>query len=128
MTQERLSLGREGEQLAGEYLKRLGYRIVEKNFKTRLGEIDLIAKDSKTLVFVEVKTRSSNSHGFPLEAVTKKKQRQLARVAMEYLGKNKAIDSPARFDVVAVLLAPAGPIIEVVKNAFDLPRENRHGF
>jgi len=120
MTQERLTLGRQGERLAAEYLQRAGYRILEKNYRTRLGEIDLIAQDGRTLVFVEVKTRGTKTFGAPQEAVTKKKQQQLIRVAQEYLGREKLANRPARFDVVAVLFDKAEVVIELIKNAFEL--------
>lgn len=121
MTQKRLSLGRKGERLAGEYLRRQGYRIIAENFRTRLGEIDLIAKDRDTLAFVEVKTRSDKTHGSPLEAVTTNKQRQISKVALQYLCQEKLSDSPARFDVVSISFATKGPPqIELVKDAFEL--------
>ncbi|OIP48884.1 MAG: YraN family protein [Deltaproteobacteria bacterium CG23_combo_of_CG06-09_8_20_14_all_60_8] len=120
MTQERLSLGRLGERLAREYLQERGYRVVAENFRTRLGEIDLIARHGKTLVFVEVKTRRSHTHGHPFEAVTPRKQAQLSRVALEYMSREGGVDQLARFDVVGITVRPAETRIELVTNAFAL--------
>ena len=115
-----LPLGRRGEELAVGYLNRLGYRILEQNFRTRRGEIDIIAEDGDTLVFIEVKTRKGASHGSPFESVTLAKQQRIARVAEEYLQQHALHERPARFDVIAVLAAGAAPQIELIKNAFDL--------
>ena len=120
MTQERLSLGKRGEELAIGHLKALKYRILERNFKCRLGEIDIIARDKSTLVFIEVKTRATKDFGGPAAAVHERKQRQLSKVALVYLTQKKLFDVPARFDVVAVELTPPSPNIEVIRNAFDL--------
>jgi len=120
MTQERLTLGRQGELLAREYLQKQGYQVVAENFRTKLGEIDLVARHGRTLVFVEVKTRSSPTHGHPFEAVTPRKQAQLSRVAQEYLSREGGCDQLARFDVIGVTITPAGTRIELVTNAFEL--------
>jgi putative endonuclease len=120
MTQERISLGQKGEELAISRLKKLNYKILEKNFKCPLGEIDIIARDSNILVFVEVKTRASKDFGGPAAAVDARKQRQLSRVALTYLNQKKLFNVPARFDVVAVELIPPSPRIEVIRNAFEL--------
>jgi len=120
MTRERLSLGKMGEELAIARLKDLKYKILEKNFKCRLGEIDIIARDKSTLVFVEVKTRATKDFGGPAAAVDWRKQRQLSRVALIYLNQKKLSSVPARFDVVAVELIPPVPRIEVIPNAFEL--------
>ena len=120
MTQERLSLGKKGEDLAIGHLKALKYKILERNFKCPLGEIDIIARDKSTLVFVEVKTRATRDFGGPAAAVDWRKQRQLSKVALTYLNKKKLSNVPARFDVVAVELIPPFPRIEVIRNAFEL--------
>ena len=120
MTQERLSLGKKGEDLAVGQLKALKYKILERNFKCPLGEIDIIARDKSTLVFVEVKTRATRDFGGPAAAVDWRKQRQLSKVALTYLNKKKLSNVPARFDVVAVELIPPFPRIEVIRNAFEL--------
>lgn len=119
MTFQRQHLGQKGEKIAHLFLKKQGYKIITVNFRTKSGEIDLIARDGETLVFVEVKTRSSDQFGSPLDALTFHKCRQISKVALEYLVKNGGIDQPARFDVVAV--RPGAAIeAELVKNAFDL--------
>ena len=120
MTQERLSLGKMGEDIAVAQLRALKYRIIERNFKCVLGEIDIIAREKDTLVFVEVKTRRTRDFEGPAAAVNQRKQRQLSRVALTYLNLKKLAGVPARFDVVAVELIPPAPRIEVIRNAFDL--------
>jgi putative endonuclease len=120
MTQERITLGRRGEMLARDYLIQRGYLLLAENFRTRLGEIDLILRQGRTLVFVEVKTRRSIVHGHPFEAVTPRKQAQLSRVALEYMGREGWHDRPARFDVVGILITPEGERIELVQNAFEM--------
>lgn len=118
MTERRLSLGKQGEELACRHLEGLGYRILARNFRSRSGEIDIVAEDRGTLVFVEVKTRSGVGFGSPLEAVTAHKQQQLGRLAMEYLAENRCHGRAARFDVVGVLLGGARPVLELVRDAF----------
>ena len=120
MTQERLSLGKRGEELAITQLKALKYKILECNYKCPLGEIDIIARDKSTLVFVEVKTRATRDFGGPAAAVNERKQRQLSKVALAYLNQKQLFNIPARFDVVAVELIPPSPRIEVIRNAFEL--------
>jgi len=120
MTRERLSLGKKGEDLAIAQLRALKYKILERNFKCALGEIDIIAREKDTLVFVEVKTRRTRDFGGPAAAVNERKQRQLSRVALTYLNMKKLPQMPARFDVVAVELIPPAPRIEVLRDAFEL--------
>jgi len=116
-----LALGHYGEELAERYLRRQGYKILERNFRTRLGEIDIIAKDGRTICFIEVKARRSNFSGTPFEAVSRSKQIKLAKVALNYLKFKKIDDCPLRFDVVAVMRSRnTGDTIEILKNAFDL--------
>lgn len=124
MTKARGEKGRRGEELAAEFLISQGYQVVTRNFRAPCGEIDIIAKDKGTLVFVEVKARSSLGYGLPAEAVTYRKQRQIAKAALVFLGQAGAMNRPARFDVVSVVLASGGPPrIELIKNAFDLTVE-----
>jgi putative endonuclease len=113
-------LGKKGEEVALRFLKKKGYRIIETNYVCKLGEMDLIAKEKDTLVFVEVKTRTSMHFGPPQLAVTNFKQRQLSKVALNFLKEKKLGDVKARFDVVAILLGQKGEEIELIKNAFDL--------
>ena len=104
------------ENLVAEYLKTQGYEILEKNYRCRIGEIDLIAKEGETLVFVEVKYRRNDKMGDPKEAVDRKKQEKISMTASYYLMRECGrMDIPCRFDVAAVL----GEQIEVVKNAFE---------
>jgi putative endonuclease len=115
------TLGERGEAAAARFLKRLGYTIIARGSHIRRGEIDLIAVDGRTLVFVEVKTRISHDAGHPAEAVDREKQRRLTRLAIDYLKRHGLLDSRARFDVVAITW-PSGrrrPIIDHFKNAFE---------
>ncbi len=100
--QRKRSLGHRGETLAARFLKKKGYRILARSDRQRLGEIDLIALDVRTLVFVEVKTRRSHEKGHPADAVDQAKQRRLTRLALMYLKKNGLLEHPVRFDVVAI--------------------------
>ncbi|MBW1901684.1 MAG: YraN family protein [Deltaproteobacteria bacterium] len=120
MTKERLELGQFGEELAYKKIKSLGYKKIIRNYKCPLGEVDLIANDGDTLVFVETKTRKGKSVGYAKEAVTARKRRQLSKVALFYMKSNNCCETKARFDVIAVSLKGGTPLIEVIKNAFDL--------
>ena len=95
-------LGRAGEIKAAEYLKKKGFKIIKTNYKTPLGEIDIIATDNEYTVFIEVKTRAGNEYGTPSEAVDRKKQEKYFKVAQYYLQREKKIDTPCRFDVVEI--------------------------
>jgi len=98
-----LPLGRAGEDIACAYLRRKKYEILARGYRLFRGEIDIVAKDGETLVFVEVKARADESHGRPEESVTPGKQRQIRRIALGYLAENAAGDVPCRFDVIAIL-------------------------
>jgi putative endonuclease len=113
-------LGKKGEVLAAQYLKRQGYDIKEQNWRSSLGEIDLIARDKETIVFVEVKTRKSAHYGSGEMAVDKHKQEQIAKVALSYLLKRGLKDVDCRFDVVSVMLSENKNKIELIKDAFPL--------
>ena len=102
MTDQRRVLGQAGEQMAGEFLEQKGYQIIRRNVRTRRGEIDLIAMDDSTLVFVEVRTRTSHSFGTALESVTWRKRQKLRELATEYLQSVEGFVPSFRFDVVAV--------------------------
>jgi len=117
---DRCHTGARGESLAVKALKEKGYRILEKNYRCKLGEIDIIAKDDGVLAFVEVKARRTDRFGDPKLAVTPRKQRKISMVALEYLKKTGQIGERARFDVVAIRLWPGRPNIEIIKNAFEL--------
>ena len=120
MTRERLELGRLGEDLALQKIRKLGYRCLVRNYRCSLGEVDLIARDGDTLVFIEIKTRRGRSLEFAKEAVSRKKRRQLSKVALSYIRDHDCADVKSRFDVVAISLQGNRREIEVVKNAFDL--------
>ena len=120
MPNNRQKLGQTGESLAAWYLKKNGYNIIEQNYRTPLGEIDIIAREKKIIVFVEVKSRRSNRFGNPKWAVTPQKQRKISRVALQYLKSTRQMNISARFDVVAVSSNRDEPRIEIVKNAFEL--------
>jgi putative endonuclease len=117
-----LPLGRAGEILAAQYLARRGFRILERGYRTRAGEIDLIAEESGVLVFVEVKSRTTLACGRPSEAVGPHKQRRLMRAASQYLLHHRACDRPCRFDVVEVLCDPSGGGSRVhhIRDAFQV--------
>ena len=112
--------GRESESIAVKYLKKQGYKILEQNYRTKLGEIDVIAKDKNTLVFVEIKARRSDRYGNPKWAITPKKKRQMSKVALYYLKVTRQMDVKARFDVVTVRSMENKPQMDIIKNAFEL--------
>ncbi len=112
-------LGRSGEEIALRFLKKKGYRIIGQSFRMFRGEIDIIAFDRKTLVFVEVKTRKSREYGSPEESVTSAKQEQLRKIASGFLVKSHLQDVECRFDVISVLFNPDGSSrIQHFRNAF----------
>ncbi len=118
---DNLTVGARGEELAVAYLRNCRYAILERNFRCKGGEVDIVARDGKMLVFVEVKTRRSDAYGVPQLAVTPFKQRQISKAALTWLAKQRLTESPARFDVIAIVLHdPADPSIEHIRNAFDL--------
>lgn len=116
-------LGVRGERVAAAYLRKQGFRILTRGVYIRRGEIDLIAVDGRTIVFVEVKTRASLSAGMPFEAVDRAKQERLVRLAMVFLRRHDLLEHAARFDVVSVTWPPGQrePTIEHIRNAFESP-------
>jgi putative endonuclease len=120
VSKERVSLGNKGEELAADFLKNSGYKILYRNYKTKLGEIDIIAKDKEAICFVEVKTRSSDRFGCGSEAVFKVKQRQIAKAALSFLKQKKFLDKKARFDVVSLDCSSLEPKFDLIKDAFEL--------
>ena len=114
-------LGARGETIAARYLRRLGYKIVSRGDRHRLGEIDIVAVDGETLVFVEVKTRSSHHFGHPVEAVDDDKRRRLTRLALGFLMRYDLMENAARFDIIAVTWPEDSkkPTIQHYKNAFE---------
>jgi putative endonuclease len=114
----RHSFGRRSERLAERHLKSRGYRIVARNFRAAGAEIDLVALDGDTLVFVEVKARRSTAAGTPAEAVDERKQRRLRRAASVFAARRRADGRPMRFDVVAIRGEGRGRTLEHLRNAF----------
>ena len=120
MTTKYQQFGEKSESVAVNCLKKQGYKIIELNYRNKLGEIDIIAKQGETLVFIEVKARKSSRFGRPELAVTPKKQRKISMVALYYLKSTKQSSAKARFDVVAINSTDDGPSIKIIKNAFEL--------
>lgn len=114
MGRERLDFGERGEDRASRALRARGYRIVERNFRCKAGELDMVARDAGTLVFVEVRTRFDDRWGGALNAVGFHKQRQIVRVARVYLALKRPVFDTCRFDVVAI----TGDDLVVIKDAF----------
>ena len=109
--------GQLGEEIACKYLKRLKYEIIERNFKTNVGEIDIICADDGWLVFVEVKLRYDDEHGRAAQAVNFKKQQKISQVASQFITKYKKYYAPVRFDVIEVYLGDK--TVNHIINAFD---------
>jgi len=120
MQNSQLEFGSKGESLAVRHLKKQGYKILKQNYRTKIGEIDIIAKDKETIVFVEVKSRRSDHFGNPKWAITPRKQRKISMVALWYLKATRQNHQKARFDVVAIWVKKDKTNIEIVKNAFEL--------
>lgn len=123
MTEKRLKFGKEGEAAAVKFLKKRGYRILEKNFRSQVGEIDIIAEHDKVVVFVEVKTRTNEEYGHPVTALTPTKQKKIARTAQSFLARHKIDNRETRFDVVAITGLPDNPKqwnVELFEDAFRM--------
>ena len=114
-------LGDRGERAAVKYLKKQGFRIIAKQYRSSYGEVDIIAEDRKTTVFVEVKTRTSTNDGRPFEAVDLRKQEKITRIALAWLKQHDRLEQPARFDVVSILWPDESgePEIQHFRNAFE---------
>jgi putative endonuclease len=120
MTQARQRLGKIGEDLACRELEQRGYAILDRRYRHQGAEIDIVARDAGTLVFVEVKARDGPEFGGGAEAVAPRKRRRIVRAAMDYLVRRIGHECACRFDVVSVDLAPGGaPRIELIRGAFD---------
>lgn len=122
MSKDRISLGNKGEKLAEDLLKDNGYKILYRNYRTKLGEIDIIARDKEIVCFIEVKTRSSDRFGLGSEAVFRTKQRQIAKAALSFLKDKRLLDKKARFDVVSLDCSAPKPKLDLIKDAFELDR------
>lgn len=117
MSTKRRRLGEQGERLARQHLSQLGYTVLESNFRNKLGEVDLIARDGEWLVVVEVRTRTDESRGHPFESVTTAKQKRLRRLAQSYLSRS-GWEGPVRFDVIGVIPSTGEWQLEHLKEAF----------
>jgi len=115
---KRQTLGQLGETLACDELRRRGYAILERRYRTRYGEIDIVARHGDVLVFVEVKARAGAAFGSGAEAVTVHKQRRVAQMAADFLVRRRLHDRPCRFDVVSVAVGEGAPRVEVIAGAF----------
>lgn len=119
MTLARQTFGKSSEDAAAAELERRGYEILARRYRTRHGEIDIVAREEETTVFVEVKARATTEFGTAAEAVTRRKQQKLIAMAREYLACNRLTDVPCRFDVVAIDGIGAGCRMIVYVNAFE---------
>ncbi len=119
MIDTRKKLGNRGEKIAAKFLRKQDYQIIEKNYHSRLGEIDIVAKEDESIVFVEVKTRCSTDFGLPEEALSYDKRRRLSKLALGYLAHRRIKDTNCRFDVVSILMDTRKvKYIKLIKNAF----------
>ena len=119
MENQKQILGKEGERIAENYLKKKGYRVVERNYRCPVGELDLIVLDRRVIVFVEVKTRSDDRFGVPLESVHRRKQQKMMKAALFFLSQHRLDHREARFDVIGISLRDREPVVEHIQNAFD---------
>ena len=119
MSRHRADLGKSGEDLACRELERRGYAILARRYRRRRGELDIVARDGATLVFVEVKTRDCDAFGRGGEAVTPLKQRRMTEIAIDYMMRHRLSGMPCRFDVVSIRVDAGRPSVEIVQNAFD---------
>ena len=119
MSTGNISLGKKGEDEAARFLASLGYRLLERNYRCRFGEVDLIAKDGQSIVFVEVKTRANENYGTPKHSVDDRKQRRISLASQDYMVKKGLTESAARFDVVSITEDKNGFSVEHVIDAFE---------
>ena len=120
MTQQRINIGKQGEILAQTYLRKQDYILLQKNFRCKLGEIDIIAKDKEVVVFIEVRTKTSTTYGPAYNSVTYSKQKQVKRVALFYISKYNLVNTQFRFDVIGITLnlQTGQHQIDHIQNAF----------
>ncbi|CAD7780788.1 MAG: hypothetical protein KIIPBIDF_01390 [Candidatus Methanoperedenaceae archaeon GB50] len=116
LSEKKHNIGEKGEVLAKRFLQKQGYKIITTNYGNKLGEIDIIALEKDTIVFIEVKTRSNNYFGLAKEAIDKHKKQKIAKVALYYLRRHCKEDVKARFDVIAI----DNDKIELIRNAYSL--------
>ena len=122
MSRARQVLGKIGEDLACAELQQRGYAILARRYRRRGGELDIIARDGRTIVFIEVKTREGCEFGAGGESVNGRKRRRMTDVALDYLARHRLTESPCRFDVVSIDVGEGTPRIELYQNAFDVGR------
>jgi putative endonuclease len=120
MQNRQQQFGEKGESIAVKQLKKEGYKILERNYRTKLGEIDIIAEEGGVIAFVEVKARKSEKYGTSRHAVTQVKQKKISMVALAYLKETNQFGKKARFDVVAINPDNGNSTVNLIKNAFDL--------
>ena len=121
MSRHNLDFGKTSESEAAEFLKNQGYKIVELNYRSIFGEIDIVATNARALCFIEVKSRSSSAFGLPKEAVNRRKQYKLSQSALAYLKERRLLNHSCRFDVLALRRDKQGqPGFELLKDAFEL--------
>lgn len=120
MPETKLEFGKQAEKTAAEFLKAKGYKILQCNYRTKFGEVDIIAEDKGTICFVEVKARHSDVFGEPSEAISRHKQRQISKSAICYLKENNAFGRSARFDILTLLYTKNSPEIDLIRDAFEL--------
>lgn len=116
MTTVRQQVGRKGEEAASEYLKKQGYSIIETNYRSKLGEIDIIARDGNMVVIVEVRTKTGLAFGRPEESINHEKARKLHRLALQYIQSNYHREMPSRIDLIAVMLEKSSGLVKDVKH------------
>ena len=116
---DRRALGREGEALAEAFLVGQGFEVLDRNHATRRGEVDLICREGDVICFVEVRSRSDERHGSPLETVGPAKARRVVAAATDWAWRHGKLEAALRFDVVSVLRGDGGPRLELVRDAFD---------
>ena len=127
MTITRITTGRKGEGLALAFLKKQGYKIIEKNYRTKFGEVDVIAKDKSCICFIEVRSMNTEKFGGPEYTVDKKKQNHIAKMALLYIKRYGLENKQGRFDVVCIKdINTNSPKIRLIKNAFEL--DGRYGY
>ena len=114
----RRALGQQGEEIAALYLQEQGYKILERNYRSRYGELDIICHKNGIMVFVEVKTRRSQLFGSPEEAITNSKIQHIKKVAIIYLAENKMAYKEIRFDVITILMQSDEPSLNHIEAAF----------
>jgi putative endonuclease len=119
MSHARIAFGKTGEDLACAELEKRGYAIVARRYRRRGGELDIIARDGATLVFVEVKAHDGRAFGEAAEAVTGFKRRRITQLARDYMMRHRLSACPCRFDVVSIHFDSGEPVVEVIQNAFD---------